>query len=156
MEEKIKLANMFYNFVSEFKKDTKTTNDDNDPLKTVKNLVEEFYVRDSMYFILKKDKDVAITQILEMLSCESGTLHLLNKLELTFDDPDDYINQIENLEYITKGFVNKKQFKTIINRNFKYDDDFKKLDYLKLYYDYKNLRNKLMTYKNNFNKLYLY
>lgn len=155
MEEKIKLANLFYDFVSEFKRTLQTKNNDNtdesETLKTVKNIMEDFYMRDSMYFVLRKDKLVSINELIDMLSSESGTRYLLGKLENTFCDTDDYINQIEDLDYITKDLVNKEQLSTIVKRKFECDDDFKKSNYLELYYKYKDLDNKLISHYKQFN-----
>lgn len=155
MEEKIKLANLFYDFVSEFKRTLQPKNNDNtdesETLKTVKNLIEDFYMCDSMYFILRKDKLVSINELIDMLSSESGTRHLLNKLENTFCDTDDYISQIEDLDYITKDIINKEQLSTIVKRKFEYDDDFNKFNYLELYYKYKDLDNKLISHYKQFN-----
>lgn len=155
MEEKIKLANLFYDFVSEFKNTIKSKNDDNtdesETIKTVKNLMEDFYMRDSMYFVLRKDKLVSINELIDMLSSESGTRYLLGKLENTFCDTDDYINQIEDLDYITKDLVSKEQLSTIVKRKFECDDDFNNFNYLELYYKYKDLDNKLITHYKQFN-----
>lgn len=155
MEEKIKLANLFYDVVCDFKKTLQSKNDDNtnesNKYKLAENLITDFLMRDSMYFVLRQNKSNSITELIRLLSSQSGTGHLLSKLQLTFDDPDDYISQIKNLDYITKDIVNKEQLSTIVKRNFKYDDDFNKFDYLELYYKYKDLEDKLSAYYKQFN-----
>ena len=143
MEEKIKIANMYYDFVNEFNTITNCIN--------YESMIENIYTTDTMYFVLRKDKKTSINDIIDKLSSISGTNILIAKLDLTFDGPDDYIRQIEDLEDITKGFVNKEQLSTIVKRKFECDDDFNKFNYLELYYKYKDLYNKLMAHQKQFN-----
>lgn len=118
--------------------------------KTMK-LINEWYIDDCALKFLKTSKNIAIKNIKEMLSSKEGTEELMSLLERIFCDDQDYINQLEDLDYITKDIINRIQFKEIIKRKYEIDEVFWKYDYFNIYLKYNELYNKLIAHYEQFN-----
>lgn len=109
-------------------------------------LIHQWYMEDTMYFVLLSDKQCSLKRIEEMLNTRNGTLDLIGKLESTFDNPKCYIYKIQELDDLTSDLITLDKLQVIVNRKFEYDDDFKEKNYYNLYVDYKDLDEILLSY----------
>lgn len=140
------LANLYYNFINDYNK----FKNNNNEIKLPTCLIEKWYNDETIFFMIDKNSKEALKTLENKLSSKKGTLDLINKLELTFQDSNDYIQLIDELYYLTKDLVDQKQLEIIVKRKFYYDDNFKKKNYFKLYLKYKNLYDELDKHLKNF------
>lgn len=139
------ISNKYYDFVKEYDYKLEKSNN-NSSVKTVEDLTHlcsEWYIEDTINKILLDNKEMSVKQLSMMLEDFDDTLELRNILVNIFDPIDSYIYKIEHLDYITHDIISKEQLKTIVNREFENEKDFKNRDYFNLYLKFIELRDNL-------------
>ena len=150
----MELATMYYDFVNNYSNmfNVKTFIEkekvrSDEKVNAVVEILNEYYINETMFCFLKGNKDKAINDIAKGLKSKNGTSDLINKLEVVIDDDDNYLVQI--ILMYDNCNNNIETLKNKVDKRYKNNQKFHKKDYFDLFLKYNDLFNKLNYHYDN-------
>lgn len=150
----MELATMYYDFVNDYSNmfNVKTFIEkekvrSDEKVNAVVEVLNEYYINETMFCFLKSDKEKAINDIVKGLKSKNGTSDLINKLEVVIDDDDNYLVQI--ILMYDNCNKNIETLKNKVDKRYKNNQKFHKKDYFDLFLKYNDLFNKLNYHYDN-------
>lgn len=150
----MELATMYYDFVNDYSNmfNVKTFIEkekvrSDEKVNAVVEVLNEYYINETMFCFLKSDKEKAINDIVKGLKSKNGTSDLINKLEVVIDDDDNYLVQI--ILMYDNCNNNIETLKNKVDKRYKNNQKFHKKDYFDLFLKYNDLFNKLNYHYDN-------
>lgn len=142
------VASMYYDFVKGYGFHHQYSKDTTPNGHRVIEVMKMIYTDTPMYYVLfPSNKEKSVQEIKTMLKTKNGTINLMSALDHTIlGNFDNYIFQIEELDYLTKNMISTEQLSLMVKKKFEFDDEFHKKNYFKLYLLYRSLSEKIFKY----------